>query len=84
MPDEQRIHDPKKDEARIDWLVLDLLIDPDRQRPWTTHEVIREHGHMQNALDALDRLHGAGLIHKTHDGFVFASRPAVRYSEIAQ
>jgi hypothetical protein len=83
MPDELRNHDPKKDEARIDWLVLDLLIDPDRQRPWTTREVIREHGNEQNALDGLDRLHGAGLIHKTHDGLVFASRPAVRYCEIA-
>jgi hypothetical protein len=84
MPDEQRTPDPEKDEARIDWLVLDLLIDPDRQRPWSVGEVIREHGHEQNALDGLDRLHGAGLIHKTSDGFVFASRPAVRYSEIAQ
>jgi hypothetical protein len=59
------------------------LIDSDRQRPWAVAEVIREHGHEQNALDGLDRLHGAGLIHRTADGLVFATRAAVRYSEIA-
>ncbi len=84
MPDEKRIPAGESEEARVDWLVLDLLIDDDRQRPWSVREVIREHGHLQNALDALDRLHGAGLIHRTEDDFVFATRAAVRYSQIAQ
>ena len=82
MPDEKRIPACESEEARIDWLVLDLLIDDDRQRPWSVHEVIREHGHLQNALDGLDRLHGAGLIHKTEDGFVFATRAAIRFNDI--
>jgi hypothetical protein len=82
MPDEQPTPDPRNDEARVDWLILDLLIDENRQRPWAAAEVAREHGHEENAIDALDRLHGAGLINKTGDGFVFASRAAVRYNEI--
>jgi hypothetical protein len=83
MPDEKRIPDGESEEARIDWLVLDLLIDSDRQRPWSVAEVIREHGHEQNAIDGLDRLHGAGLIHRTTDGFVWTTRAAIRYSQIA-
>jgi hypothetical protein len=83
MPDEQRISDGQSEENRVDWLVLDLLIDADTQRPWSVAEVIREHGHEHNAIDALDRLHSAGLIHRTEDGFVFATRAAVRYAEIA-
>jgi hypothetical protein len=82
MPDVQPTHDLRTDEGLVDWLILDLLIDDHRQRPWTIQEVIREHGHLQNATDALDRLHAAGLIHQTHDGFVFASRAAVRFNEI--
>ncbi len=84
MPDEQPTPDPEYDEPRTDWLVLDLLIDVDRQRPWTVEEVAREHGHEHNAIDAIDRLHGAGLIHRTQDGFVFASRAAIRYNEITK
>ena len=82
MRDEQPIPDPD-DEARIDWLVLDLLIGKDEQRPWSIEEIVREHGHRQNALDALNRLEGAGLIHRTKDGFVSASRATIRYTEIA-
>jgi hypothetical protein len=83
MPAEQPTPD-RAAEARIDWFILCLLLDDEAQRPWATAEVVREHGHEPNALDGLDRLHGTGLIHRTHDGFVFASRAAIRYSEIAE
>jgi hypothetical protein len=76
MPDEQRIPDPACDEARIDWAILNLLIDGDDQRPWSIEEVIHEHGNQRDALDGLDRLHGKGLIHRI-DGFIFATRAAV-------
>ncbi len=82
MPDEKRTPDAAEGEASLDWHVLDLLIDRDQQRPWAVQEVIRAHGHEQNALDALVRLHGDGLIHRTGD-FVFATRAAIRYSQIS-
>jgi hypothetical protein len=83
MPDEQPLPDQATEEARADWFVLDLLLNNDVQRPWAISEVVREYGHEMNAIDAIDRLYGAGLIHKTADGFVFASRAAIRYSELA-
>jgi hypothetical protein len=73
--------DPEDEETRIDRFVLNLLIDEHNQRPWSIEEVIREHGNQRDALDGLDRLHGAGLIHRI-DGFVFASRAAIRLNLI--
>jgi hypothetical protein len=67
-----------------EWIVLDLLVDAEVQRPWSVEEVIREIGSPIAAADALDGLHAAGLIHRTADGFVFATRAAVRYHEIAE
>jgi hypothetical protein len=69
-------------EANINWQILDLLIDEDNQRSWSIEEVVRAHGHEQNALDGLDRLQAFGLIHRA-EGFVFATRAAIRYSQIA-
>jgi hypothetical protein len=83
MSDEQRRPDQATEEARADWFILDLLLNHDVQRPWAIAEVVREYGHETNAIDAIDRLYGAGLIHKTADGFVFASRAAIRYHAIA-
>jgi hypothetical protein len=82
MPDQKPIPNGETEEARIDWHILDLLIDPDEQRPRAVCEIIREHGHEQNALDGLDRLNAAGLIHHI-EGYVWASRAAIRYSQIA-
>lgn len=83
MPDDQPIPDQATEEARVNWLILDLLLEEGTHRPWAIAEITREYGHELNALDAIDRLHGAGLAHKTSDGFVFATRAAVRYHEIA-
>jgi hypothetical protein len=83
MPNEQPTADQAAEEARLDWLILDLLLEEGTHRPWATAEIVREYGHELNAVDAIDRLHGAGLAHKTSDGFVFATRAAVRYHQIA-
>jgi len=62
--------------------VLDLMLDDDVQRPWTIHELALEIGSTIVVEDAIAELHAAGLVHKTSDGFVFAARPAIRYTEI--
>lgn len=82
MPDEQPSRMPRAES--IEWIVLDLLVDADAQRPWSLEEVIREIGSPLAVTDALGGLHAAGLIHRTNDGFVFATRAAVRYHEIAE
>jgi hypothetical protein len=83
MPDEQPSRDPADGEAHAEWGVLNLLIGPDEQRPWSVEEIIRERGDRVQALDAIDRLHATGLVHRTGDGFIFASRAAIRYSQVA-
>jgi hypothetical protein len=81
MPDEQRIPDHVDEEAQAEWAVLNLLIDQDEQRPRSEDEIIRERGNRVDALDAIDRLHSAGLIHR-NGGFLFATRAAIRFSQI--
>lgn len=61
-------------ERQTDATVLDLLRTTDNQRPWAVDEVEREAG--SDAVDSLNRLYGAGLIHRL-DGFVWASRAAI-------
>ena len=83
MPETQPNHDPVDREAQAEWGVLNLLIDPDDQRPWSIDEIIRERGDRVPALDAIDRLHATGLIHRTADGFIFATHAAIRFHQIA-
>jgi hypothetical protein len=80
MPDAKPT--PSPTEERDDGVVLLLLTTGD-QRPWSVEEVIREHGHRGQAIDALTRLYGAGLIHRTQDDFVWATRAAIRAEQIA-
>jgi hypothetical protein len=84
MPDEQPSRTPSHRSERTDWVVLDLLLDRDEQRPWSVEELVREIGRPVDVADAVDALQGAGLIHRTTDGFVFVTRAAVRYSQIAE
>jgi len=83
MPDEQPTQDFHDGEANAEWAVLNLLIDDEEQRPWSVEEIVRERGDRLEALDAIDRLQATGLIHRTGDGFIFATRPAIRFSQIA-
>ena len=71
-------------EDQTDAAVLAVLLDPDSQRPVSEEEVRREVGTEAHfALDALDRLEAAGLVHRV-SGFAFATRPAVRAAQIAR
>jgi hypothetical protein len=86
MPEPQHDPTPIDGEAHAEWGVLNLLIDPEEQRPWSVEEIIRERGDRLEALDAIDRLHATGLVHRipANDGeFVFATRAAIRFSQIA-
>lgn len=70
-------------EDHIDGVILEFLLDDDAQRPWTEEEVSRMVEDATAAADGIGRLSRAGLVHRL-DGFVFASRAALRAAEIAQ
>jgi hypothetical protein len=74
-------HQPRAENATAH-TVLDLMLGDDVQRPWTLHELALEIGSTMLVEDAIAELHGAGLVHKIADGFVFAARPAIRYTEV--
>lgn len=84
MPDEQPTPETDPAEYATDETVLDLFLYGDSQRPLTLHEIGLEIGSETVAADAIANLHAAGLIHKTSDGFLFASRPAVRHHDITR
>ena len=73
---------PAEEAAQTDHTILSLLLRDDAQRPWTEDEVAREIGDPLATTDGLSRLYGAGLIHRV-EGFVFATRPAVRAAQLA-
>ncbi len=62
--------------------LLYLLTEPkDGQSLWSVQDLCREIE--QSEVDDLLRgLHSAGLINKTSDGYVFATRPAVRLAHL--
>jgi hypothetical protein len=75
---------PCADPDRAESDVLDLLTGAGRLRLWSLEEIGWEIGSQVTAHDALAGLHRAGLIHRTADGFVFASRAAMRASKLAR
>ncbi len=67
---------------RVESSVLDLLVGGGEPRLWSVEEVGREIEDALEAADALNSLQRAGLAHRTSDGFVLATRAAVRASEL--
>jgi hypothetical protein len=70
-------------DAVNDGTIMAMLLTDDGQRPWAVEEVVREFGNEVAVIDSLNRLHGGGLIHRL-DGFVFATRAALRSDQLAR
>jgi hypothetical protein len=71
---------PDADERirQIELLILYSLTNPDDDPClWSRAEIEREYSDSPYLEDAISRLYRAGLIHRTSDGFIFASRTAV-------
>jgi hypothetical protein len=82
MPDENPNDDDRLQQFDdIERDTLYMLTDPDGQPLWSVADLGQEM-ERPDIVDYVRRLHGAGLIHKTTDGFVFATRPAFRLVQI--
>jgi hypothetical protein len=74
--------DPATEDSAIESTILDLLVADDGRRHWSIEEITLEIGSEVEVRDAVAGLHRAGLAHLTSDGFVFATRAAIRASEL--
>jgi hypothetical protein len=78
----QPTFDPRED-RHIEREILYALTDPDDNQPlWSVDDLAREIGERPRIEDAIASLQSAGLIYRTSDGFVFATRAAVRQIQI--
>lgn len=69
------------DEDRVDGAIMELLLAPEDQRPWTIDDLTREVGSTIEVEDGISRLIRAGLAHRQND-LVVPSRAALRVVEV--
>ena len=82
MPDQQPTPDPCIEARQVERDILYLLTDPDDHQPlWTLEDLEREMEDPDTSY-YINSLQRAGLIHRTTDGHIFASRAAVRHIQI--
>lgn len=65
----------------VQFVVLALLLERECPGPWSVEELAREVGCELLAVEAVVRLHAAGLVHRV-DGFVWPTRAASRFSQL--
>ncbi|HYM55956.1 MAG TPA: hypothetical protein VES97_11375 [Solirubrobacteraceae bacterium] len=82
MPDEQPIRDPLERARQTELDILYALTNPEDNQPlWTLEDLAREMGEPE-VINYIGPLQRAGLVHRTADGHVFASRAAVRQIQL--
>lgn len=72
-----------KEHALLDRAVLNLMLDPERQRPWAEDELDRTLSVPGDVRESLRRLRACKLIHRWND-LAVAAHAAVRFHEISQ
>lgn len=80
MSDENPTRAPGERWEALELMILDLLTDD--PPIWSVEDLGRELSDPPGVEDAVRGLREAGLAHQTSDGFVFASRAAVRMVEL--
>jgi hypothetical protein len=82
MADEQPIPDPLEKARALERDILYLLTDPEDIQPlWTLEDLARELEE-PDITSYVRPLQCSGLLHRTSDGHVFASRAAVRHIQM--
>ncbi|MHB1569364.1 MAG: hypothetical protein ACYC0H_09180 [Solirubrobacteraceae bacterium] len=77
-----RSPDGLSEAARVQHAILNLILDPDRQRPLSDKEIARLIGDAAATEAALAELYKAEIIHRWQQ-LISATHPAVRYHELA-
>jgi hypothetical protein len=82
MPDQQPTRDPLEKALATEREILYALTDPSDIQPlWTIEDLAREMDE-PDVVHYVRMLQRAGLVHRTSDGHVFASRAAVRQIQL--
>jgi len=82
MPEPEPTPEPTASATQTESAIMTVLLVPEDQRPWSTDELIRDIGRPRDVLDAISNLHAAGLLHRTTDGFLFATHAAIYIDQL--
>jgi hypothetical protein len=80
MPDAKPTRDLTLESDELQRDILYLLTEPgDNQPIWSIEDIGRAMDRPRDVVDAVADLRAAGLVHRTSEGFIFATRAAVRH-----